>query len=297
MAGRGAGLALLACETAFLTSVGAQVFASSPTFFASPPAVVSLEHAVGDAVVGFGARSCQAPPTLGILQEANDAYAVHEFAAYDPIAPRALFSSWRAASRDPATEGVPVSVFCPVVRAAALAREFGVSFVLEPPGAPGPNGAVFVRTVGDESLYRIPGASVATLVPDPGSGPPPAPGAAGVPVAVSHPDAAAWRAEVDATSPGLLRLRLTDVPGWHGTIDGRPLRLEPFAGVMIEARIPPGRHTVELSYWPGSFTVGLALAAVGVAVVAAAGVVALVRIRRGRVPPIPTSTSRTVGAD
>ena len=288
--GRGAGLALLACETAFLTSVGSQVFASSPTFFASPPAVVRLERAVGNAVVGFGARSCQAPPTLGILQEANDAYAVHEFAAYDPIAPRALFSSWRAASGNPANAGVPVSVFCPVVRAAAQAREFGVSFVLEPPGAPGPSGSVFVRTVGDESLYRFPGVSVATLVSDPGPGPPPAPGAAGVPVAVSHPDAATWRAEVDATSPGLLRLRLTDVPGWHGSIDGRPLRLEQFGGVMIEARIPPGRHTVELSYWPRSFTVGIALAAVGLAAIAVAGVALPFRHRRGASRRIPTST-------
>ncbi|HLM97415.1 MAG TPA: YfhO family protein, partial [Acidimicrobiales bacterium] len=59
------------------------------------------------------------------------------------------------------------------------------------------------------------------------------------------------------------RLHLTDVPGWHGTIDGRPLSLEQFSGAMLQARIPAGRHTVELRYWPDAFSVGLGLAIAG----------------------------------
>ena len=43
------------------------------------------------------------------------------------------------------------------------ARLFGIGFVLEPGGSPGPPGSVFDKKVGSEELYRIPGASVATL--------------------------------------------------------------------------------------------------------------------------------------
>ena len=274
LVGRVSAVCLLACESAFLAAVGAPVFSSSPTFFATTPGVAALQRAVGSAVVGFGARSCQTPPTLGILEEANVAYGVKEFAAYDPIAPRALFASWRSSAGESAGSGVPVSVFCPVVRDASVAREFGVSFVLEPPGAHGPSGSVFERDVGDEGLYRIPGAAVATLVSLLPSGTLPPDDAAGVPVAVTHPDPAAWKTVFDAAAPGVLRLRLTDVPGWHATVDGRPLATEPFGGVMLQARVPSGRHTVVVTYRPATFTVGIALAAAGVVAIvgsAAAG--------------------------
>jgi uncharacterized membrane protein YfhO len=62
----------------------------------------------------------------------------------------------------------------------------------------------------------------------------------------------------------VLRLRLTDVPGWHATIDGRPLPLERYAGVMLQARLPAGRHVVELHYRPSAFDDGLVLAALAV---------------------------------
>ena len=68
------------------------------------------------------------------------------------------------------------------------------------------------------------------------------------------------RSPPTAPAPQVLRLHLTAVPGWHATIDGRPLRLDQFSGAMLQARIPAGRHTVELRYWPGTFSVGLGLA-------------------------------------
>jgi uncharacterized membrane protein YfhO len=66
----------------------------------------------------------------------------------------------------------------------------------------------------------------------------------------------------DTGSPEVLRLRLTNVPGWHATIDGRPLPLLPFATIMLQARIPAGRHAIELHYWPSSFTFGIVVAVV-----------------------------------
>ena len=73
-----------------------------------------------------------------------------------------------------------------------------------------------------------------------------------------------------AASSQVLRLRLTDVPGWHASLDGQPLALRPFNQVMVQADIPPGTHTVELHYWPETFSVGIVLALVSVVCLVAA---------------------------
>ncbi len=166
-----------------------------------------------------------------------------------------------------------------MIRSAAQARTLGVSFVLEPRGTPGPRGTVFDAAVGDEDLYRVPEAALATLTPLTPSGRFPASIAGGTPVDVTHPDAAQWKLETHALGTQVLRLRLTDVPGWHATIDGRPLQLERFSTIMLQARIPPGNHTVDLQYWPGTFTLGIVLAACSAGGLAAA---LLVMWRRAR---------------
>jgi uncharacterized membrane protein YfhO len=83
-------------------------------------------------------------------------------------------------------------------------------------------------------------------------------------VAVSHPDPAAWTISTDAPSATMLRMHLTDVPGWHATIDGRPLPLRSLSGSMLQARLTAGAHTVILHYWPTAFTAGLVLALLSV---------------------------------
>jgi hypothetical protein len=165
------------------------------------------------------------------------------------------------------------------VTTSELGRLYGVGFVLEPPGAPGPKGAVFDERIGDERLFRIPGAAAATLTP---VGLPE--DARGVPVAVTHPDPASWNVVTRAPGARVLRLRLTDVPGWRATIDGRPLPLRPFEQIMLQADIPPGSHTIELHYWPERFSVGIALALLSALALVAAAVVGCVRSRRQESP-------------
>ncbi len=270
--------ALLACETTFLIAAGAPLWASSPTAPSPTAAVVDLKATVGSAVVALGAPDCVGYARLGLQPNVNVLFGIDELVAYDPMTPRSYFSSWEKASGT--APGYPsYETFCPAVTTAALARLYGVSYVLETYGSPGPLGGVFDKTVGDEELYRIPGAAAATVSPlAPGNTLPPKT-APGTPVPVTHPSPSQWHVVTDATTAGVLRLRVTDEPGWRATIDGRALPLERFAGVMLQARVPSGRHVIELSYWPTYFTVGIVLAACS-----AGGLVgaSLWTLRRGR---------------
>ena len=272
---------LLLLETAFLVASGAQIWSSSPDGPESTPAVVALARAVGGSTVGFGTFTCYAGPglsSLGILPESNILFGIHEFDFYDPILPRGYVQSWADVSRS--TPDVPIyNSFCPAVTTAAQARRYGIKFVLEPMGASGPKGAVFDERVGDEDLYRIPGSADAVLTPEaPGGQLPPA-DAPGTPVAVGHPSPSSLRITTSNRSEQVLRLRVTDEPGWHATIDGRPLPLEPFSGVMFQARIPAGHHVIELHYWPTLFTVGLVVAGASVVLFVLFVIVSFVRRR------------------
>ncbi len=274
-----AGIALLAVETSFLLASGAPLWTSSATPFAQTPAVVALKTAVGSSVVGFGAPLCFFPPGLGILPNAQLAYGVQELGLYDPLIPSAYFSSWTALTQTSAGNRRDF-LYCPAVTTAAQGRLYGVGYVLEPAGAKGPSGGVYDRRIDGEDLYRIPGAAPATLTPLPSTGAVPRLGAPGRPVPVTHPDPASWRLTTAADGDSMLRLRLTDAPGWHATIDGRPAPLSRFAGTMLQLDVPAGRHVVELNYWPASFTVGLVLAGCAIVGLATASALSWFRHRR-----------------
>jgi hypothetical protein len=205
-------------------------------------------------------------------------FAIHEFDFYDPILPHAYFNSWAAVSRSAA--GVPIyNSFCPALTRASQARRFGVEFVLESDGAARPKGAIFDRRIGDEDLYRIPDSGEATLTPESPTGRVPPVDALGRPVKVDHLSPSSWRIATTGHGDQVLRLRLTDDPGWRATIDGHPLVLTPYAGVMMQAHVPAGRHVIEVVYWPPLFTFGLVLAGCCAVLLAASSAVAL-KIRR-----------------
>jgi hypothetical protein len=255
---------LLLCETAFLAYAGAPLWSSSPTNTPNSHNAHVLEQTVGSSVVGFGTRSCN---SLGIPQEANAALGIREFAAYDPLLPRSYFSSWHAVTKSaagPTKDSLsPRSEFCPAITSATVARLYGVKFILEPDRRSrslAPKGGVLDKKIGDEKLYRVPGAASATLSPLGPNGSLPSPDAPGTVVKVLQPDPGTWKLVTDARAPQVLRLRLTGVPGWQATINGKPLRLDQFSGVMLQARVPPGKQTIELTYWPRTFTIGIILA-------------------------------------
>jgi hypothetical protein len=285
----GVGLLLLV-EAGFLVGVGNSIWSSSNAFFAPTKAVSELKRDVGSSLVAMGScPSVNAFSGLGILPNANIAYGVDQLSAYDPLISRAYYASYGAATHSPAAIASP-GVFCPAITSIALAREYGVSFILEPPGRPGPIGTTYVATRGGEGLYRVPNSGRATLSPierSPGVATP-----ARV-IAVTSPNPTSWRLSIESATSSVLRLRLTDVPGWNATIDGQPLRLEVWNGVMLQARVPPGRHVIELRYWPRALSLGLIWAVVSMVGLMGLALVAWVLKQRKSRKALSTNGSLT----
>ena len=302
--GRWMGVVLLACETAFLVTAGAPLW-SSGSLMTPTHTEVALKRTAGSALVGFGARSCFPIASLGILADINVEVGLRELSVYDPVTPRTYFSTWRALTGNAGGNGIhQSSFFCPTVTSTRVARRFGIGFIVLPAGAAAPAGSVYAAAVDDQRLYRVPGAAFATATPIRADGALPGPDAPGVPVSVSRQGPASMSVMMDISSPQVVRLRLTNVPGWHASIDGRALSLRPFSGVMLQARVPPGRHTIELHYWPTAFTLGIILAAASfVALVAWLVAMPLARLLKrksrgsrmaGLEPPTPRRSGRAV---
>lgn len=270
---------LLACQTIFLVIDDAPIPSSSPTEYKTVPAVTALHRAVGPALVGLGNFSGPLGGSgLGLTPNVNLAYGIHEFAEYDPIAPSTYFTMWNSTNHSYA--GVQsVYVFVPSIDSATVARRYGVSYVLEGRGDPGPTGSVFDTRVGNEDLYRIPGAAIATLVPTKLSVPWPSTDALGKAVPVDWTGPSEVRVHTEASSPQVLRLRIASFPGWLATIDGKPLPLTPYLTMMLQAHIPPGNHVIELHYWPKRFSEGLVIAAGAVVGFVAVAVAVVIRRR------------------
>jgi hypothetical protein len=271
------GAAFLLCQTVFLVTAGGPIASSSDRTYPQPASIATLRHVTGSSNVGFGVPSCTA---VGVVPNANIAYEIHEFAIYDASIPKRYYTAWKHVTGSPGGFSA-LFTFCPGVNSSDLARRFGVVFVLEPKGAVGPTGGVFVRSIGSEDLYRIPGSGPVTATPlEPGGGSPPD-DRPGVSIPVDQPNSTTWRVSTAMSTPQVLRFHLTDVPGWNASIDGRPLALHRYSGIMMQAVIPAGHHLVVLRYWPSTLSLGIVLALICVLALISVGVVGMVRRRRG----------------
>ena len=270
----------LAVESAFLVTAGAPIFSSSSTFFAPTPAESRFQSLVGSSLVGSAQGSVKyACVPMGIIPDVNVVFGVHELNVYDPTIPLDYYTSFRQLTGESAGAR-SFNSYCPAIKTVQLARLYGVQYILQSTGVRGPAGTTFVTKLGNENLYRVPGAFPATLTPLTAGGGYPSISAAGTPVRVTYPGTATWSVVTKASTPQVLRLRLSDVDGWHASIDGKPLTLTRYGGIMLQAKVPPGRHQIELHYWPDSFTAGIVLAACSLVALVAALVVDRVRRRR-----------------
>lgn len=251
----GAVLILLSI-TGFLIGAGAPLVQSSDHGFIQTTTLAEYQDSVGTGIVGSGVAGC----ALGIPTNDNDAYSVKQFDDYDASLPMTYFTDW------PRLGGTSVGIkmsylFCPAVISVITAREFGINFILEPGTTRGPPGTVLDRHIDGESLYRVPGVGAATVTALRG-GRLPGNRVYGVPVRVDQSNPRVWRLSLTVRQASVVRFHLDGVAGWHATLNGEPLPLSRYAGLMMQARVPAGRDHIVLSYWPSSFTAGLIIGAV-----------------------------------
>jgi hypothetical protein len=76
--------------------------------------------------------------------------------------------------------------------------------------------------------------------------------------------------DVEASSPGYLVLVEAFHPGWTAAVDGEPAPLLEANLLFRAVRVPAGRHSVEMRYWPLALDAGLALAGLAAAALIAA---------------------------
>jgi len=95
-----------------------------------------------------------------------------------------------------------------------------------------------------------------------------------------------WKLGVDVPRASAIHVRLTDLPGWYATVDGRAASIDSWHQVMMAIDIPPGRHLVVLHYAPRSFDVGLVVAVATALALCAALIIGFMRRRTG-VPGAP----------
>ena len=292
---------LLGVEVVSLLAAGSVLIASSssssPSGYPATAAVQQLQRIVGEARLGTGQGGVGCP--LGILPDANILFGVHQVNMNEPITPKKYFSTWQDQYHTSA--GAPLaSQFCPVIASVAQARQLGVSYVLEPQGVAGPPGTAYVTTLrvphpvgtktspGNEDLYFVPLSGIVSL-----STPRPTTPLARKSVAhlkVSTSSSGTLDVMVDQAERGTLNLHISDLPGWHATIDGKPLALQSSSEFELRANVPPGSHHVKLEYWPPLFSAGLILAALAVVGLGCAFSMALLRNHRRK---LSEGTDRT----
>ena len=168
-----------------------------------------------------------------------------EFAGHDPLLPQAYF---KAISPGQGHGGL--GLFLPSIDSVAEANELGVSWLLLPPRRAAPAGTTFVEKVAGQRLYHVPGSSQFSVQP----------AAGGAVTSAAQSFAGSYDLTVSDTAAVRLVARVTDVPGWHASIDGKPATLLAFDGVMQSLAVPAGHHEVRLWYEPHTLFDGVLIA-------------------------------------
>lgn len=283
------GAGLVVAQGAFLVFAGAGINSYSSTAYPVTPAVAALKHIVGGSLVGLDAmnESCGANPVppcglrqwegIGLYPDMNIGYGVSELAMHDPTIPKAYFDAFPIPNNDQAGGGT--NIFAPSIDSVALARLYGVKYVIIQPPLPVPAGMRMVSTIVAGGVHLkiafVPGSGRFGFVGSSGHQTNIATDAV---VQASHPSDVRYEVTVRAPIAETLAIRITDVPGWHATADGRPIGLDKGPGDLMEAVIPARTQVVELTYAPRLLEVGYGVAAATLVVLA--GSVILERRRR-----------------
>ena len=274
-------LAMLAAQSASLFFNGVAIPTYSHSVYPVSRDVARLQAIVKTSLVGLdGGNSSNVRlfAHVGFYPNVNIGYHIRLFAVHDPLVPKAYFLSWPDQLAAPQQFGV--GLFTPDINSASLARRYGISYVLVAPGLSAPVGMSYVTTIADERLYSVSGSAQFSIV---GLGAHPSDKDI---VGVSDNANGRYSFEADVSSKvqaPMLIMRVTDLPGWHLSVDGHPVAVSQYQQVMMSAPLTSGHHRIVLSYWPRRLGYGIALAIASI--VAFFGVV-LFRLRVRRRPRV-----------
>lgn len=278
-----AGMALLA-ESAYLVLSGAPIntYAASP--YPESGATSTLAHLVGHRLVAQdgGNASCagvpipcgvRRPTGVDFYPNINLGYGIDELGLHDPVIPKRTFADWpvpNSGQLDATT-----NLFNPDVNTVALARDYGVSYLLVPAGTPPPAGTTRVGVLSNNGITidveRVTTSAIAT-----------ASGALRV-TSTSRPGDRTLLVRLAGRGPGVVTVHVTDSPGWHATFGGRTVALGRGPTNDLVATIAPGARpasaVLRLSYLPRGLELGAALAVLSALALALGGAQSLLRRR------------------
>ncbi|HLX77631.1 MAG TPA: hypothetical protein VKR27_02015, partial [Acidimicrobiales bacterium] len=161
----------VSAQAAFLVFAGVGINSYFHQPFPSTPSVDIVTRLVGNGMLAADTTntSCEnLPPTrinkpcgvrlwegYGFIPNVQAGYGLDELGMHDPIIPKTYFAGWPVPDSGQTFTG-NVGVFSPAITSSALARRYGVTDVLIPPGVPVPKGMNPVANVPvDPSISAI----------------------------------------------------------------------------------------------------------------------------------------------
>ena len=267
------GLSILFLQGVLLVPPAATTEGFSHRFYPTTNSITTLQAIVSGHLVGDGPLHAwyigptKSSPLDAFTPETNIPYGVDYFGAYDPMLQKSYLLSWR----NVALQLAPLNGmgwFVPSFATAQLARVYGVRYLISIVNA---HGKVIVSP-GTTSVFEEPGYSI-DMVPNSHR------------FTLVNPSSILHSAEIgsdqfgrvqswhwtsnnrltiyiDARHEALLLARITSVPGWHATINGKPAKLSVALDTMLSLNVPAGKSIVRLTYWPSGLTYGIILAGV-----------------------------------
>jgi Bacterial membrane protein YfhO len=272
----GAAFALVCAQSCFLLFAGVGINSYAHVAYPVTPAVASLERIVGSNLLGLDSGNINCVGKLpkqsghcgigvwehnGFYPETNLAYGVTEFAMHDPLIPTSYFAAWPVSNA--AQTNLTAYMFAPDIDSVALARLYGIRYVLALAGEPPPSGMRLVERISGQALYLVPDSERFSFV---GGG-----ATKARVISAVHPSDDRYVLTVKTPHAAVLTGRITAFEGWHATADGVGIPVGRSSGDLLSVDVPSGTTEITLYYRPRAFVEGLLLGliAVGGFVVAA----------------------------
>lgn len=277
------GPVLVASQAGFLIGAGSGINSSARAPLPSSAALTQLKQIAGDGLIGIdgGNATCNGAPLAtcgfrawtgaGLYPEMNALLGVAELGVHDPVLPLAYEEGWPVPDAGQHLDRYSdFNFFVPDVNTVALARTYGVDTVLVPPGIELPVGMVQVARLNGVTVLRVPGASRFSIVR----------GGANEPVTGVSEGGNRYSVDIPGVPATTLSARITAVPGWVATANGKRLPITRTANDLMQIAVPAGATTVNLRYLPASLVAGAYIGADSLVVLGAYLVVAALRRSR-----------------